>query len=314
MLRPNLTATALLAILGWPAACSSAPRPDLDPEHQLAAAESLVADGKPAEAVPLLDELTDEVCPRRLRDRRSVVAARAQLGIGEPFEAFRKLEHFADDHPHSELRPAVTDLLWTIGKQLAESDRGFLFFWSDRRSGRTVLEHLITRHPDTPRLADALRLLGDMAFVDQDYELAQERFNDLLLRRPESEWRVYAQFRYAMSIAASLQGPDYDLDQMGRAARELNSFLASNPESPALVLEARQALAKVVAWQAERHVRIARFYQRVGNDYGARRHLEIAIGDEFRGAPAQAKARELLAGLPAVTAAAATGSPSGGTP
>lgn len=299
MARLHPSAPALLAALGWMTACSSPPPPVSDPERQLASAEAMLDAGAAADARPLLEALTDEACPRRLRDRRDLAMAGALHATGESWKGYLRLEHFADDYPHSELRPAVVDLLWVIGKHLAESDHGFLFFWSDRRAGRTVLEHLITRHPDTPRLADSLRLLGDMAYEDQDYEMAQERFKDLLLRRPESEWRVYAQFRFAMSIAAGLQGPDYDLDQMGRATHELRDFLASNPESPALVSEAQQALARITGWQAERHLRIAKFYQRVGNRYGERLHLDIAAGTDFDGTPAQTEARTMRAELPA---------------
>ncbi|MBL9077046.1 MAG: outer membrane protein assembly factor BamD [Planctomycetes bacterium] len=283
------------------AACAATPLAGPDAERLLGEAEALVTTRAYARALDRLAQLSDETCPKRLRDRRDVARARAHLGNGELWEAFLALETFADDHPHSELRPAVVEMLWQIGQPLASSDRGFWIFWSDRRAGRTVLEHLITRHPDTPRLADALRLLGDLAYADGDYELAQERYRDLMRRRPESEWVGYASFRFAMSIVDSLQGPDYDLAKMEHAVRELNDFLQSPPENPNLQAQARDALARLKEWRARRHVTIAAFYRRVGNEPGERHHLDIAARAEFDGTEAQVEARARQVELPAAT-------------
>ena len=293
-MRRTLRTTSTLALL-FASACGVTPAASNDVERLLVEAEAMVQKGEHESALATLEHLPDEVCPKRLRDRRDVATASAQMGQGELWDAFLVLEKFADDYPHSELRSTVVEMLWEIGSTLAMSDRGFWIFWSDRRGGRTVLEHLITRHPDTPRLADALRLLGDMAYEDADYELAQERFRDLMRRRPESEWVNYACFRFAMSIVDSLQGPDYDLDKMNHAVRELNDFLANPPENPELVGKAQAALERLRDWRAQRHLSIAAFYRRVDNPAGERLHLEIVAQPEFRGTDAQKTALERLA-------------------
>ena len=291
--RRPLSGTVLLLTV----ACASTQGPPPDADPTLSRAEALIASGALQQAQEVLDQLPDEACPKRLRDRRDLAVAGIRFGQGEAWEAFEVLEQFPDLHPHSELRPSVVEMLWEIGNTLSSSGRGFLFFWSDRRAAQTVLEHLITRHPDTPRLADALRLLGDMAYEDGNYELAQERFRDLMRRRPESEWVKYARFRFAMSIVDSLQGADYDLAKMDHAVRELRDFLAETPENPSLVQTAQAALKKLREWQAQRHVQIAAFYRRVGNTPGQIYHLEIATGKEFEATAAQARAREERAEL-----------------
>ena len=290
----RLPTTCCLLLL---AGCAGAPATDQDPEPQLANAEALVAAGNYQAALDQLELLTDEACPKRLRDRRDMAKATANAGLGELWDAFLVLEKFSDLYPHSELRPTVVEMLWDIGRTLAKSDRGFLFFWSDRHAGQTALEHLITRHPDTPRLADALRLLGDMAYEDGEYEMAQERFRDLMRKHPESEWVKYARFRFAMSIVASLQGPDYDLDKMNHAVRELRDFLAAGPENRDIVTQAEAALARLLEWRAERHLRIADFYRTVGNVSGQRYHLGIAGSSEFEKTSAHARALEEKAEL-----------------
>jgi tetratricopeptide (TPR) repeat protein len=286
MLRRLLLPLALL--LGG---CASAPPPQ-DPELELAKAEGLVAAGSWQSSLEALETLSGNVCPKRLRDRRDLCAATAQMGLGEPWAAFELLEPFPDLYQHSPLRPNVVEMIWQAGRTLAARNGGFLFFWSDRNASQTILEHLVTRHPDTPRLADALRLLGDMAYEDGDYEIAQQRFRDLMLNRPESEWTVYAQFRFAMAIVDSLQGPDYDLERMVHAVRELDGYLATKPERPSEVQQAEQARARLLEWQVERHIRIAAFYERVGNLAGRRLHLDIAASNQFASTAAYAKAVE----------------------
>lgn len=277
------------------AGCSSAPvEPAPDAGPVLAEAEALLAAGNYEASRELLESRDRASFPKRLQDRYDLTLARAFAGLGSAWESYLTLRDFADRYPHSELRDEVIALEYEIGRALIRSDQGFLFFWSDKRGGRTVLEHLVTRYPANAHLADALRLLGDLAFEEGDFELAQERFRDLLRKQPESEWVPYARFRFAMSLVTSLQGPEYDLDRMEHATNELRHFLEDPPENPEFVREATEALAKIVRWQAERHILIADFYATVGNEYGRRTHLAIAASPKFEGTPANAEAKALL--------------------
>lgn len=296
-------AAAFLPLL---AACASTPATTADAERMLAESDAALLASNWNGALNAVEPLAEERCPRRLRDRRDLNTAKARYGLGDLWGAFQALEQFADDHSHSELRPTVVDMIWDLGQKLSQSDRGFLFFWSDRRAGRTVLEHLVSRYPDSSRMADALRILGDIAYEDGDYDLAQQRFKDLILNRPDSEWSLYARYQFAMSIVASLRGADYDLDRMEHAVRELTDFLADRPENPQIVANAQGALAQVREWQLERHRSIARFYRRVGNKIGERHHLGIAAGAEFAGVEGHQQAVQALGEL----SPAAAGSPS----
>lgn len=292
MARPLYPVLAMLL-----AACAGPAAPPPDPEAVLTAAEQALRDDRPHEALAMLETVDAETLPFRLGDRYELAHATALFLTGEVWDAYTVTERFPERFPHSERRATIAELEWRIGQALAKSGRSFLFFYSERRGARSVLEHLITRHPDSARVPDALRLLGDMAFEDQQYLLAQERFRDLMRRYPESEWVVYARFRFAMSIVAGLQGPDYDLDQMEHASRELRDFLAAAPENPDFVAEAAAALARLREWRAERHYAIAGFYERVDNPAGRRLHLEYASAAEFAGTPAHERATAALAEL-----------------
>lgn len=294
--RSPLLATALLGLL---AACASAPL--AEPEADLATAEALLAASDPAAARDLLLRRTVDSMPGRLRPRFDLRLMEAHFQTGDTTAAFQLAERFADRYPLSDLRGQVVELLWQLGHALSKSGRGFWFFWSDRRSARTVLEHLIVRHPDSQRLADALRVLGDLAYADGVFTLAQERYRDLLRRAPDSEWSSYARYRYAMSLAAGLRGPDYDLDQMEHAARELQAYVQSQPENPEFARTAATALQTVLGWQAERHLRTAHYYRTLGNLAGQRLHLERAARPMFFGTSANAAAIAELAALPGAT-------------
>lgn len=301
------SAVGVLFLVG---ACSTPPPVALaEAEPWITAAEAHVVAGQWTDAIAVLAPLDGEACPKRFRDRRDWALASALHGEGELWDAYLLLEKFPDLYPHSELRPSVVELVWQIGHALVQSDRGFLFFWSDRRAGRTVLEHLVTRHPDTARLADALRILGDMAFDDDNHELAQERYRQLMLERPESEWVGYAQFRFAMSIVASIEGPEYDLDRMEQGQRELRDFLATNPEQPEIQRAARAAAAQMLEWRVARHLQIAAFYHRLDNQAGELHHLERAASPEFATTSRHAEAvtaRDALRPARATPAPAAT--------
>lgn len=289
-------AALALALVGLGSACSSAPPiPREEALQRLADAEARMEAGDPEAAVDDLEDVDRESFPPLLRERRDLVLARAQRATGDDYEAFVTLREFSDRYPHSELRDTVVQMVYDIGRTLIRSDAGFLFFWSDRRAGQSALEHLITRYPDNPWLADALRLLGDDAFERDDLALAQERYRDILRRRPDSEWAPYARFRYAMSLYGTLQGAEYDQDQMLHAQRELTDYLAGNPENPEFVAIARKSLDQILVWRSDRELLVARFYEEIGNEPGRLRHLELAAAEEFATTDAGKEARAILA-------------------
>lgn len=288
---------AAFLLLALAACTSSAPLAPTDAEAILAQARQLLAAGQLADARDLLTQHDPEQFAQAQQAEHELLLARAWHGLGDSWEAFRVLRDFADDHPHSDLREEVIDLEFAAGSSLSRSDGGFWFFWSDRRGARSCLEHLITRYPTCQHVPDALRILGEMALEDRNYDDAETRFRELLGRHPESEWAPLARFRFAMSIYQSLRGPDYDLDKMESATRELRVFLEKPPDNPTFVAEAGAALAQLLSWRAQRHLDVAAFYQRIGNAAGEQSHLEQAAAAEFAHTAAAATARERLGEL-----------------
>jgi outer membrane protein assembly factor BamD (BamD/ComL family) len=261
-------------------------------------AAALLGVGQPADARAVLEAIDEDIYPPPQKARYGLLLARATYQTGEPWAAFLILRRFPDEFPHSEDRLEVEELVFDIGREMSGSDKTFFIFSSDRADAQQILTHLIQRYPRTTHLADALQILGELAFEDEDFLTAHARFKDLLQQQPDSEWAPLARFRIAMSEFRVLEGPEYDLEQMQRARNELEGFLANPPESPSFVSEARAALQVVVSWMAERHLLIADFYKTIDNPVGELHHLQVASRD-FADTDSGKIAAERLAALAA---------------
>ena len=284
---------ALLALLL--AACASAP-PMASPvaERILGDASSRLEAGDVEGAHEVLTEHEETEFLPVQQPRYAVLRAKIHLQQDDPWEAYLALREFADNHPHSELRPEAIALEFEAGSRLAKSDRGFWFFWSDKRGAKSCLEHLTTRYPNCPQFPEAMHLLGTLAIEKKDYMLAEERYRELLRRYPDSEWAPLARYQFAMSIYLSLRGPDYDLDRMEAAARELEVYVAGNPENPTFRAEAEAAIATLRDWRSTRHITIADFYRTVDNRPGEVEHLHLAADPQFAGTEAATEAAARL--------------------
>lgn len=270
-----MRALAVLLVLG--AACGSTPI--ADPTQALAQAETHLARGEIDAAMDLLEAMSAEDFTGEAVERYETRLAQGLVQQDRLWKAFKVIRDFEEEHPFSEFRGQVQDMEFAIGRGLIESNWSFLFFASDRDDGQVVLEHFIVRYPQHPSAADALRRLGEKAFAEDDWLLARERFGQLLLRHPDSEWVPLARFRIAMSSFFALAGPAYDLHALTAAHNELKDFLAQPSENPAFESTARAAYATVREWLGEKHVMTADFYRVLDNAQGERQNLERAARD-----------------------------------
>jgi len=295
----RVTEVAVWAVLAGLAgtACATDPQAP-DPLAALALAEGRLGENQPGEALALLELFGADAYLGPDLERYKLALGTALAQTGSLWDSYILNRNFEEDHPFSDYRAGIQDLEYQIGRTLIESSWTFLFFASDREDGQKVLEHFVLRYPRHPASDDALRLLGEKAFDDGEYRLAQERFGDLVLRHEDSEWAALAQFRIAMSSFLTLVGPAYDIQSMSRAHNELQAFLDERIENPKFESEARRALKTVREWLGEKHLMIANFYHTIGNSAGYRTHLETGARD-FPETTAGQEASRLLAQLPA---------------
>ncbi len=280
-----LTRSILVTVLPAFAACSSSPIPiPEDPTTALDLAESMLDRGRIDDALAFLDDVDRDSYIEDDRARFDTLRMRALVESEEYYDAFEVSRDFIDEHRFSPRSAAIEELHFRAGKAL---------LLADDDDGELVLQHFVERFEASPFAPEALKLLGDFAFGIDNFPLAEVRFTQLLESHPSSEWAAFARYRLAMSAFRRVRGPQYDLDQMIFARNELAHYLSLEPERPEFRRDAREGLAILERWIAERHVIIADFYRRVGNTTGERIHLGIAMRD-FPTTDAGQRARDRL--------------------
>lgn len=277
--RPVAAAALSLMLVATMLACTSIDVPlPVNPTAAIKESEALLAQKKPEAALVVLKHYDQEQFAGAERARRTALLGRAYYMAGDSWQAYKEIKSFAQDYPSSPTTE-VADVHLKAGLQLLKSDGGFLFFYSDNKRGRQILEDFLVYYHYSPRIPDVLHELAESAFRGEDYELAKERYTQLIQDYKSSEWITLARFRVAMCYFRRLQGPSYDLGEMTRARNELRDFLATPNENPKMNDQARAALAIVQEWLGEKHVRIADFYTTIQNRYGTVYHLRIAAKD-----------------------------------
>jgi hypothetical protein len=232
-------------------------------------------------------------------ERYKALYAEALWRTGEAWDAFKVIRSFVEDHRFSPWSARVEELHFRIGQELIQSEGSYFIFGSDRDDGELVLTEFVERYTTSAHLADALRLLGDLAFEEERWFDARRRFEQLIQDHPTSEWASLASFRRVMAIHAELLGPEYDLPSMYRARNELRDYLATAPERPEFRTAAETAYVEVQDWIASRHLIDADFYRTVGNRYGERFHLRLLLDDTAPDLPQVETARRRLAEMEA---------------
>lgn len=292
---PKLLRLAIAAglALAW-TGCASVKLP-ASPMEYLVQAEKAINDENPERARVLLEAIDAESYSGEDLERYKKDLAQTYFKLGEYYDCYTVLKDFVRLHPASRYSSAVEELMWGAGAHLATTGRTFLLFVDDLADAQKILESFIVQFPKSRHLPGALYVLGEAAYLHEDWELAIERYRDLLDQAPTSEWREKASHRLAMARFNQLTGPDYDAEALAEAERELTAFLQSNPKMQDYINEARQALATVVLWRNDKDMRIAKFYITVGNDFGARYHLNRIISKPD--AVNRKQALALLAGL-----------------
>jgi len=291
--RPLRRASVVLVALAL-TACASIKLPE-SPMEYLVQAEKAIKDENPERARDLLEAIDPESYRGEDLERYKKDLAQAHFLLGEYYDCYTVLKDFVRLHPASRYSSAVEKLMYASGVNLATTGRSFLLFVDDLADAQKILESFILQFPKSPDVPNALYVLGEAAYLNEDWPLAIERYRDLLDQAPTSQWRERASHRLAMATYNQLTGPDYDAEGLARAERELTAFLESDPKMQDYINEARQALATVVLWRNDKDMRIAKFYLTIGNDFGARYYLQRII--DKPDAHNREEAKQLLAGL-----------------
>jgi hypothetical protein len=248
-----------------------------------------------------LAELVELELPRQIAVEAGLAAARRYVAIGEPMDAYEVLKRLDTKFPMHHERVAAGDMMADIGLSLKD-DTPTLFGWFDTRGeAQEVMEYVILKAPWSHRCDQCYAALSQMYEEDGEWALAIERAEGLVLNHPGSPLAPQAQARVPQLRLARLRSPEYDRSELSKARAELQEWLVGHPGHE-LEPTARLQLADCLRRLCVSDLTISRFYAKVDNPFGARRHALRAVEEarDAGDAEREREASEWLAGLPAV--------------
>lgn len=243
----------------------AAPRTPLE---ALGAARTELDDKDPSRAVRILRNVDETDFRGEDLVRYKVLLGEALLETEEYYDAFKSVLEILTENPTSAWRSQAEYVHFESGRRLAGSGGSFLGILTDLDDAVLVLRNFVTYWPRSSRVPEALRILGEAAFIRRDYETAIHRYTQLVQINASAQLTDLAASRIAMSHYEQIRGHEYDSGQMTRAREELGNYLrrARHPER---IEKARQALAQTIRWQEERAMHDARFYLTLGRPKAA---------------------------------------------
>jgi hypothetical protein len=260
--------------------------------------EELVAAGGDPDA---FDDLDPKALPRQLAVEQSLAIARFHVADESPLKALKVLEDLETAFPRHHGRPEASALLIDAGIELVRSDGGW-WLWTDRDDGVQILEFVVLNYPGERRVDEAFYELAGAYEADEEWGLAIQRHEELVVSHVDSPLAVVSQARIPHLRLLWIESPEYDRKDLLRARRELELWLAAHPGQN-LEQDVRLDLADCLERLVQSDFGIARFYQKIDQPFGARFHALRArdVARESGSTELVAAAEALLAELPDVS-------------
>lgn len=246
-----------------------------------------------------LKEMLDLELPRRIAVTAGIRAARIYFDRGERSKAFELLKRVDGAYPHHHERVAAGSLLAEIGFSFAADPGRYLLFFSYRDFGIQVLEYLVLNYPTEPRGDEAYWTLTWLYERDENFDVAIEKLQSLILWYPNSPYIPAAEARIPHLRLAALESPEYDRNGLLVARREIERWLLTH-DDPELIEEVEFDLLDAIRRLSDSDLMIARFYREVDSLHGAEDHARRGLmearagGDPDQIAEAEALLEDIL--------------------
>ncbi|MFT5733180.1 MAG: hypothetical protein ACJA2W_002216 [Planctomycetota bacterium] len=245
-----------------------------------------------------LEDLALSDLPARIAVPAGLRSARLLLEDDERSEAYRLIQRIDQRYPSHALREEAGDLLWDIGNSYANDKRRrlFLFPYSNRAPG--VFEYLSTEFPTHEKSDEALVMLAEIYSADRLFDLAIDKYRELVLWSPGSPYRISSEAEIPRLRLADLDGPAYDRSAMLLAMRELEAWIADYGQHK-LRPDVDRTLVDCLQRLADNDLIVAKFYRTVKSPEGARQHAAraLAFGKRAGNAEQQEEIRTFLASV-----------------
>ena len=127
----------------------------------------------------------------------------------------------------------------------------------------TILDRVWERAPGTPLGELALKLKADYYFTSGQMDLAQDEYANLAREYPDGRYARLALLRAAVAAEAAFPGVLFDDRPLIEARQRYEQFARAYPEF-ARSERVDERIAAIAAREAEKHLRIAQWYERTG--------------------------------------------------
>lgn len=249
-----------------------------------------------------LDRFRPSRLPRAVRAMQGVGKARLLVEHGEPFAAYDEIRKLEDIYPSHHLAREAADIVYRAGNALYESTGRYLIFFTDRGRAPTVFEYLVLRHPTHHGCDEAYWVLAQSAEEGRDFERAIAYHEDLVLFHPSSPYAVDSEALIPQLRLADHVRVDFDTDLVKRARTEAETWLArhgartGDPEHDALVERMEALRIECLARWTRADLVVARYYDQLGEEFGARMHAARArqLGERAGLVDEVAEAQDIL--------------------
>ena len=237
--------------------------PKDNPKEQFAYAKSFFDNNKHEEAKKEFQKLI-KTFPK------SAEAAESQyyLGLteekqGKLFEAYQAYQLVVDKYPFSERIQEIIELEYKIGEKFmgGEKRRAMGVALPVENPAIEIFGKVVDNSTYGPLAPKAQYKLGLVLKGLMRYYEAEEEFNKVVSRYPDSEWAAAAKFQIASCRASLSKGFAYDQGSAQEAKEKFEQFVKEHPDA-VLSLDAEKNIGQIQDKEAEAGYNIAVFYEK----------------------------------------------------
>jgi len=231
---------------------------------------------------------------------KSYQAAEAQFYIGEVlmhqeklYEAYQAYQKVIDIYPFSERINDVIKKEFDIAEAfISGKERKTLGVLPLENPAIEILKKIIENSPYGPLAPLAQYKLGLVLKSLARFTEAEEEFEKVISKYPQSEWVEPARYQMAVCLASISPKPDYTQEKTLEAREKFEEFVKTHSEEN-LSLEAERKITELKEKEAESNFKIASFYEKQ-KDYKASKVYYRHIIENYPGSIWAAKSLERL--------------------
>ncbi|MDD5119946.1 MAG: tetratricopeptide repeat protein [Candidatus Omnitrophica bacterium] len=223
---------------------------------------------------------------------KSAEAAESQYYLGQIeekqgklYEAYLAYQMVIDKYPFSERIQEIIELEYKIAEKFmaGEKRKALGIELPVDNPAIEIFSKVVDNSTYGPFAPKAQYKLGLVLKGLLRYYEAEEAFNKVVSRYPDSEWASAAKFQIATCRASLSKGAAYDQGAVQEAKEKFETFVKEHPDA-VLSLEAEKNIAQIREKEAEANYNTARFYEKQ-KIFGSAKIYYNDIIDNYTGSP-----------------------------